>query len=195
MLTLKEIVFSNEEAKSIFINLFGTDLNQVAKDNLIGQLGGIWEVIKPTTSVVSILGCIPLDEFGEIYLRPKFGKCRVKYLTEVSPQLIRAIIHRIDEIFGKDGFEGSFDEYDWLIKNYGITEAEDNLWQDILYQYEGILKESGTLDDLEEPYKQQQIDFLADKEACLKFLFELYVKYNSAQKKYPEINKRTQTKN
>ena len=191
---LKEIVFSDEEAKSVFTKPYGTDLNQVAKDNLLGQLSGVWEIVRPTAEV-SILGCIPLDEFGEIYLRPKSGKCRNKYLVNISAQLIRAVSLRISEIYGESGFDGSFEEYDWLLENYGVTEQEDNSWLDILYQHQGVLEESGTLDDLDEPYRQQQIEFLADKEACLKFLFELHLKYSSSKKKHPKTSKAGRKRN
>lgn len=70
-------------------------------------------------------------------------------------ELIIKILHRMDHIWGgfkeadqfvifggryyddSKGFGGSWKEYEWLEKHYGITMEEDNQWLDVLYDFFG----------------------------------------------------------
>jgi hypothetical protein len=92
-------------------------------------------------------------------------------------QLIDAITEELRRIFGQRGFLGEWEEYDWLLKYYGVTEDEDICWQHIL---------SLSSDGLEGNFKaSDRINFLLNERSVNHFLARLLKKYKSNVLTYP----------
>ena len=87
-------------------------------------------------------------------------------------KLITAIIREMDRVWGKDGLGGSWEEYEWLLTHYGITEEEDVQWQLILEH---------DMDELspEDAEDEELMQFLNDEQAVHAFLERLLQKYRS----------------
>ena len=79
----------------------------------------------------------------------------------------------MDRVWGEDGFDGSFDSYQWLQQNYGVSEEEDVLWQLIL-EYD-----TDELSD-EDREDQELMVFLEDKKTVREFLKSHLQKYRSS---------------
>lgn len=94
-------------------------------------------------------------------------------------QLIAAIIAEMDRVWGEDGFDGTSDDYQWLQKNYGISEEDDVLWQLILEYDADELSE----EDLED---QELMVFLEDKKAVRQFLQRLLESYRNTSTVSPK---------
>lgn len=87
-------------------------------------------------------------------------------------QMVQAIILEIKRVFGKEGFSGTWEEYDWLLQYYQITEFEDVCWQYIV--------EEDLEDESEELEEDDEIlALLEDDEKVTTFLSTLLEKYRS----------------
>jgi hypothetical protein len=96
--------------------------------------------------------------------------------TIVDEGLIAAIIEEIDRVWGGlENFDGTYDQYDWLLEHYGITEEEDVWWQIVLEDNTGDLAS----DHPEDAEDEDVISFLGDEQAIQTFLEHLLQKYRS----------------
>jgi hypothetical protein len=180
-----KVSFENEDTRKDFSQKFKETWETMITESFLGLPEGTWELFKSEGhSIASILGSIPVDEDGEFYMKPKSGLCRERFIEKVGPQLIRHIQQRIADIFGEDDMGGSFAEYRWLQKHYGITEEEDNIWLDLLYHHQGTLTQTESFQDLEEIEQKAILEFVNDREKAITFLLELSKKYDSVRKKY-----------
>lgn len=183
---LISIIFESEPIREKFLREFGPDGERAIINNLAGQLGGQYEVVSERPeSEAEILGAVPFDEFGDFYLVPAAGDCRKQYLEEVVPQLMRHITKRILDIFGPEGLEGTFEEYEWLMENYSVSEEDDVKWVDLLHYYNGDLDENPSIATLSDEERAEVMRFVSDKEAHLPFLFEIVHKYDASRKRFP----------
>lgn len=90
--------------------------------------------------------------------------------------LIKAIITEIQRVF-PDGFNGTYEEYQWLLETYGIDQEEDVCWMRILEYDTDELPE-------DEQNDQELMAFLHDHSAVNRFLTELLTKYRSGSGYY-----------
>lgn len=95
-------------------------------------------------------------------------------------ELLNQVVSEIERIWGEDGFSGSFEEYEWLLENYGITEEEDNKYIDILeYDSNEFEDDTSSINDLDEEELKEVMDFVTDDDAVCEFLSALLLKYRS----------------
>jgi hypothetical protein len=132
------------------------------------------------------IGCIPVFDPSEtavepFFLMPVAGHCRKKYLEDVTDQLVSHIVVRMFDIFGPDGMEGTTEEYDWLTKNYCVTEEDDNKWLNVLSYHERNLYEQPSWATLTNEERQEITAFVTEKELQLTFLFDLARRYDSGK--------------
>lgn len=97
----------------------------------------------------------------------------------IDPELVDAIIAEMERVWGEPGLGGSVEEYEWLEKNYGITEGDDVHWQFVLQYFV-----THDLPD-EDLADEEVMSFLDDYPAVRWFLGDLLKKYKSADKVYP----------
>lgn len=84
--------------------------------------------------------------------------------------LVDSIIREIERIFGHNGFDGTSEQYGWLMAHYNISEEEDVRWQMILeYDMDELVADSDTY----------LMKFLENKHAVDIFLLNLLMKYRS----------------
>lgn len=179
------VCFESEQVEQDFIKEYGEKWKDVIKRNFYRQPEGVWELFHLKDHQGSDrLGSIILDDIGFL-VKPKSGPCRKRYLEEMRSSFMRQVSWKLESIFGKDGNDGSFKSYRWLLKTYGVTEEEDNSWIDLVYYFKGILEETDSFDALEQDHKKQILDFVRDDEATVSFLIMLLDKYESSNKKYP----------
>ncbi|MEK4031513.1 hypothetical protein WOA01_00125 [Methylocystis sp. IM2] len=97
---------------------------------------------------------------------------------EAISQLIDEIMKEMDRVWGEEGFEGTFEEYEWLLKNYGISEDEDVEWQMILQE---------SVDDLpeEDANDPDVMEFLEDRQKVHESLKNILTKYRSFTDVFP----------
>lgn len=97
-------------------------------------------------------------------------------MTKVA--LINDIFERMDAVWGEEGFDGTQQEYDWLLANYGITDEEDVMWMLILQH---------GMDDLEPEDRDDEelMTFLENEQSVVEFLEHFLQKYQSSDKVYP----------
>ncbi len=97
--------------------------------------------------------------------------------------LIYNIGVEIQRIFPLDDFEGTQEQYEWLLKHYGVTEEDD-------YRYilvgDYYLEDPDELDDEQLEAIETQIDFLDEPEVVNAFLEDLLRRYRSNTIVYPE---------
>jgi hypothetical protein len=180
------------ETEARLVEAVGMDWRTAVMRQMRGQTGGHWEVAWGwDVPDFQSLGGIPLSSPDDFIALPMSGDCRAEYLDTVPPQIVKHIVHRLLEIFGKDGPGGSWAEYAWLEENYGISEEDDNKWLDILGYYQGDLQEQPSWDSLTEEEQRDIWDFVSDREKHLPFLFELARKYDAVKKKYRITKRRT----
>jgi broad specificity phosphatase PhoE len=86
--------------------------------------------------------------------------------------LIDAILNEMDRVWGDEGFSGAWEEYEWLLEHYGVTEDEDVEWSGIL-EYE-----AGEVDPDDEA-NPQWMSFVTADERVIPFLEQLLKKYRS----------------
>lgn len=97
-----------------------------------------------------------------------------------NDDLIEAITAEIERIWPEEeGFEGTSEQYDWLLAHYGITAEEDNRWLDILVHSWGE-----EIEDLEPEDKADLMVFLEDEVAVGVFLNHLLAKYRASDAVY-----------
>ncbi len=95
-------------------------------------------------------------------------------------QLMDEIIVEIGRIFGSEGFHGDFDEYAWLLENYGISEEDDVRWQEVCeHERDDLLEDLYEDDEFEELMK-----FLEDDQAVVDFLGRLLSCYRTSSIEY-----------
>lgn len=86
--------------------------------------------------------------------------------------LIDAILEEMARIWGEDGFSGTGEGYEWLLKAYGVTEDDDVEWLGILeYEADEIHPE-----DAADP---KWMSFVTDDGQVIPFLRQLLKKYRS----------------
>jgi hypothetical protein len=93
--------------------------------------------------------------------------------------LIDAILVEMERVWGDDGFSGAWEEYEWLLENYGITEDEDGDWMGILAH------ESGEVDPDDE-WTPQWEAFVTDDDQVIPLLSALLKKYRSNSVSVPD---------
>ncbi|MBA3826109.1 MAG: hypothetical protein H0X24_19690 [Ktedonobacterales bacterium] len=91
----------------------------------------------------------------------------------------------MERVWGEEGFGGDPHEYAWLEQNYGITEAEDVRWIDVLTYHSGEVEmfDGHHLEGEEE--REEVLAFLEDPEAVIAFLETLLKRYQSNTATYP----------
>jgi len=87
-------------------------------------------------------------------------------------ELIDAILNEMDRVWGDEGFSGAWEEYEWLLEHYGVTEDDDVDWSGIL-AYEADEVEP---DDAANP---KWMSFVTADEQVIPFLEVLLKKYQS----------------
>ncbi|WP_338496600.1 hypothetical protein [Delftia tsuruhatensis] len=93
-------------------------------------------------------------------------------------ELIDGVLHEMDRVWGDEGLDGKTEEYEWLLKNYNISEEEDVQWQLILQHH---------MDDLpaEDQEDDEVMSFLEDPHAVKQFLQAFLAKYKTSSATYP----------
>jgi hypothetical protein len=86
--------------------------------------------------------------------------------------LMDAILHEMNRVWGEDSFSGAWVQYDWLLKTYGVTEDDDFKWLGILeYEADEVHPE-----DAADP---EWMGFVTDDAQVIPFLQLLLKKYRS----------------
>lgn len=93
--------------------------------------------------------------------------------------LVVAIMAEINRIWGEPGFGGDAAQYAWLERTYGVTEAEDVRWIEILDHW----GEDSPEEDLAD---EELMALLEDDGEVIPFLTGLLAKYRSADVRYAE---------
>ncbi len=95
-------------------------------------------------------------------------------------ELLDLIVDQINRIWGDSGFSGNFEEYDWLLEHYGVTEEEDNTYLDILeYRLDNGFTELSSVYMLDADEQARIMEFIHDDVAVCAFLAALLQKYKS----------------
>lgn len=80
-----------------------------------------------------------------------------------KPDLIDDIRHEIYRVWGEEGLDSAPEAYEWLLKNYNISEEEDVKWQLILEYHTDDLP-------IEDQNDKEVMDFLENTHEVNKFL-------------------------
>lgn len=93
--------------------------------------------------------------------------------------LIDDIRHEIYRVWGEEGLDSAPEAYEWLLKNYNISEEEDVKWQLILEHH---------TDDLpvEDQNDKEVMDFLENTHEVNKFLHVFLAKYKASSSIYTQ---------
>lgn len=96
-------------------------------------------------------------------------------------EMIDAVIQEMDRVWVNNGFDGSPEQYEWLLKNYNISEEDDVKWQLIMEHH---------MDDLctEDQNDDDVMAFLENTISVNRFLQEFLTKYRSSSKSYKPQN-------
>ena len=95
-------------------------------------------------------------------------------------KLLDLIVDQINRIWGGYGFDGSFEEYDWLLEHYGVTEEEDNTYLDVLeYRLDNGFTELSSFYTLDAEEQARVMEFINDDVAVCTSLAALLEKYKS----------------
>jgi hypothetical protein len=97
--------------------------------------------------------------------------------------LIKAITAEIERVF-PNGFEGVPDEYQWLLKHYGISEEEDSEFITICEYMDGTFEEEEMKEIRNNP---ELFALLSNPQAVNRFLVDLLKKYKSRSDVYPSL--------
>ena len=93
-------------------------------------------------------------------------------LPDTRSDLIDAILEEMNRVWGDDGFSGAWEEYEWLLEAYGVTEDDDVEWSGILeYEADEIQPHDGA--------NKKWMSFVTDDEQVIPFLQQLLKKYRS----------------
>lgn len=91
-------------------------------------------------------------------------------------ELVDEIGVKIERIFHPDGFDGTIEQYKWLLEHYGVTEEDDVRYILICNYY---TEDADELDDDQLEDIDDNIKFLDDEESVCDFLTDLLKKYRS----------------
>ncbi|MEW5927728.1 MAG: hypothetical protein AB1941_09590 [Gemmatimonadota bacterium] len=86
--------------------------------------------------------------------------------------LIDAIRNEMDRVWGDEGFSGVWEEYEWLLEHYGVTEDDDVEWS-------GILEYEADAVDPDDAANPEWMSFVTHDEQVIPFLEQLLKKYQS----------------
>ena len=84
--------------------------------------------------------------------------------------LIDAILSEMDRVWGAEGFSGAWEEYEWVLEHYGVTEGDDVAWS-------GILDFDAEELDPDDAANQKWMSFVISDEQVIPFLEQLLKKY------------------
>lgn len=100
-----------------------------------------------------------------------------KVTDMTKSELIDGVLREMDRVWENEGFGGESEAYEWLLKNYCISEEEDVQWQLVLQHH---------MDDLpvEDQEDEEVMSFLEDQHAVKQFLQALLTKYKTSSATY-----------
>lgn len=96
--------------------------------------------------------------------------------------LIESLLAEMARVWGPAGFGGEQEAYAWLKEQFGISEADDVQWQDVLSDWSGTLDEDTA--DLDVDELENVKAFLQDDNAVMTFLETLLQRYRSSSATY-----------
>lgn len=96
--------------------------------------------------------------------------------------LIESVLAEMARVWGPTGFGGEQEACAWLKEQFGISEADDVQWQDVLSDWSGTLDEDTA--DLDVDELENVKAFLQDDNAVMTFLETLLQRYRNSSATY-----------
>jgi hypothetical protein len=94
-------------------------------------------------------------------------------------ELIDAVLDEMERVWGEGGFSGTWEQYEWLLEHYGITDDEDVEWMGVLNYEHGIVDE-------DDEWTPEWEAYVTDDDKVIVFLSSLLSKYRSNSVSLPE---------